>query len=104
MGLFNRKPKIVKEIDGGAWGHLVQDHGLNVDVLCKSIRCVDKTGVKDGAPVDLLRVFSLRDVEKQGITIAGWETFDQHPELIMFEGYVDRANRAHLERKNGQEL
>lgn len=102
MGLFNRKPKIVKEICFGTWGHLVHDHGLTVEVLCEDIRCVDKHGVKDGSQVDLLRVFSLSDVEKKGITIAGWETFDQHPELIMFEGYLDVKNQAHLERKNGQ--
>ena len=107
MGLFNRlmglfKPKIVKEIYGGTWGHLVQAHGLTVEVLSKNIRCVDKPGVKDGSQVNLLRIFSLSDVEKKGITIAGWETFDQHPELIMFEGYLDAGNQAHLERKNGQ--
>ena len=102
MGLFNRKPKIVKVIYGGAWGHLVHDHGLTVEVLCEDIRCVEKHGVKDGFQVDLLRVFSLSDVEKKGITIAGWETFDKHPELIMFEGYLDVKNQAHLERKNGQ--
>jgi hypothetical protein len=102
MGLFNRKPKIVKEIYGGTWGHLVQAHGLTVEVLSKNIRCVDKPGVKDGSQVNLLRIFSLSDVEEKGITIAGWETFDQHPELIMFEGYLDANNQAHLERKNGQ--
>ncbi len=102
MGLFNRKPKIVKEICFGAWGHLVHDHDLTVEVLSENIRCVGKPGVKDGFQVDLLRIFSLSDVEKKGITIAGWETFDQHPELIMFEGYLDVNNQAHLERKNGQ--
>jgi hypothetical protein len=101
MGLFNRKPKVVKEIYGGAWGELVRVHGLTVDVLSKNIRCVDKPGVKDGSPVNLLRIFSLRDIEQKGITIAGWETFDQHPELIMFEGYLYGNNRAQLERKNG---
>jgi hypothetical protein len=69
--LFKGKPKIVKEVEGGAWGHLVQDHGLTVEVLTKNIRCVDKSGVKDGAQINLLRIFSLRDVEKQGITVAG---------------------------------
>jgi hypothetical protein len=102
MGLFSRKPKIVKEIYGGAWGHLVQTHGLTVEVLSNNIRCVDKPGVKDGFQVTFLRVFSLSDVEKKGITIAGWETFDQHPELIMFEGYLIGSNQAHLERKNVQ--
>jgi hypothetical protein len=102
MGLFNRKPKIVKEIQGGAWGHLVNDHGMTVDVLSKSIRCVDKPDVKNGAQVNLLRVFSLSDVQKKGITITGWETFDQYPELIMFEGYLDGHNRAYLVRKKEQ--
>jgi hypothetical protein len=107
MGLFNGlmglfKPKIIKEIRDGAWGHLVHAHGLTVDTLSHDIRCVDKPGVKDGFQVNLLRIFSLRDVEKEGITITGWETFDQHPELIMFEGYLDGNNQAHLERKNGQ--
>jgi hypothetical protein len=100
MGLF--KPKIVKKIQGGIWGHLVDAHGLTVDTLAQDIRCVDKPSVKNGLQVNLLRIFSLRDVEKNGITIAGWETFDQHPELIMFEGYLDDNNKAHLERKNGQ--
>jgi hypothetical protein len=107
MGLFRGlrglfQPKIVQEIHGGAWGHLVNEHGLTVDVLAEHIRCVEKTGVKDGSPVNCLRIFSLRDVEKKGISIAGWETFDQHPELIMLEGYVDGNNQAHLERKNGK--
>jgi len=102
MGLFNRKPKIVKRIYDGAWGHLVNAHGLTVDELSQNIRCVDKPGVKDGFQVNLLRIFSLSDVEKKGINIAGWETFDQHPELIMFEGYLTANNQAHLERKNGQ--
>jgi hypothetical protein len=107
MGLFNSlkglfKPKIVKKISGGVWGHLVQAHGLTVDVLSKNIRCVDKPGVRNGFQVNLLRVFSLSDVEKKGITIDGWETFDKHPELIMFEGFVIGNIQAHLERKNGQ--
>ena len=106
MGLFDGvkglfKPKIVKEIHGGTWGYLVNDHGFTVTVLSENIRCVDKPGVKDGSKVQLLRIFSLRDVEKKGITVAGWETFDQHPELIMFEGYLDDHNQPHLERKNG---
>ena len=99
MGLFSRKPKIVKEIFGGAWGHLINDHGLTVEELSEDIRCIDKPGVKSG--FQDLRIFSLNDVKKKGITIAGWETFDQYPELIMFEGYLNINNQAHLERKNG---
>jgi len=100
MGLFSRKPKVIKEIYGGAWGHLVQEHGITVDILGKDMRCVDKPGVINGSmPVTLLRVFRLSEVEKKGITVTGWETFDQYPELILFEGYINPKNVAHLERK-----
>ncbi len=98
MGLF--KKKVVKEIYDGAWGHLVSDHKIDVDTLSRDIRCVDKAGVIDGnAPVTLLRVFRLSDVQQKGITVTGWETFDQYPELLLFEGYLTRTNVAKLQRK-----
>jgi hypothetical protein len=100
--LFKGKPKIVKEIYGGAWGELCRIPGFDVDELSKNIRCVDKPGVKDGFQIKHLRIFSLSDIEKRGITVTGWETFDQYPELIMFEGYMNALSQAFLERKNGQ--
>jgi hypothetical protein len=100
MGLFNRKPK-VKQIYGGAWGHLVADHKITVDQLAAEYRCVDKPGLIDGGyPVTLLRIFRLADLEKKGVTVTGWETFDQHPDLIMFEGHLTADNVAHLEQKD----
>jgi hypothetical protein len=99
MGLF--KKKVVKEIDGGAWGHLVHVHGVNVDMMSKTMRCVEREGALDGGtPVTFLRVFKPKDAEARGLTIGGWETFDQHPDLILFEGYVTKKNEAFLERKN----
>ena len=98
MGLF--KKKIVKEIYDGTWGHLVDAHKIDVDTLSNELRCVDKAGVIDGnIPVTLLRVFRLSEVQKKEIIVTGWETFDQHPDLILFEGYLTGANEAHLERK-----
>lgn len=100
MGLFNRKSKAVKEIYGGIWGHLVSAHKIDVDTLSKDARCVDKPGILDGRiPVTLIRVFRLSDVAKKGVTVTGWETFDQYPDLVLFEGYLTTKNEAHLERK-----
>lgn len=100
MGLFNRKPKVVKEIYGGAWGCLVQQHGVDVDTLSRDIRCVEREGALNGAgPVTFLRVFRPKEAEQKGIVVTGWETFDQHPDLIHFEGYLTRSNKAYLERK-----
>ncbi len=35
----------------------------------------------------------------KGVEIAGWETFDTHPDLILYEGYWTQKNQAHMERK-----
>lgn len=100
MGLFSFKKKVVQEISGGVWGHLFNVHGLNVDLLSRSIRCVAKEGLLDGGkPVTFLRVFNLQEVEKKGVEIKGWETFDQFPELVLFEGYQTRTNEAFLKPK-----
>jgi hypothetical protein len=98
MGLF--KKKVIKEIDGGAWGHLVNDHKIGVDTLSKEMRCVEREAILDGGkPVTFLRVFKPAEAQQKNIVVTGWETFDQHPDLILFEGYLTRANEAHLERR-----
>lgn len=99
MGLFSFKKKVVREISGGVWGHLVNDHRFTVDILARSIRCVEKEGYLDEKKqkaVTFLRVFNLQEVEKRGVEIKGWETFDQYPELVLLEGYVTKFNLAVL--------
>jgi len=98
MGIF--KKKIIRKIDGGVWGHLVSYHKIDVDTLSRDMRCVEKEGVADGGkPVTLIRVFKPAEAQQKGIIVTGWETFDQNPGLILFEGYLTRSNEAHLERK-----
>jgi hypothetical protein len=103
MGLFFLKKKVVREISGGVWGHLVNAHGFDVDTLARSIRCVEKEGVLDETkPVTFLRVFHLQEAAKEGVEIKSWDTFDQHPDLILLEGYITKANEAFLKRSNHQ--
>ena len=98
MGIFSKKP--VKEIRDGAWGHLVNKHGIDVDSISREMRAVEKEGVLDGkGPVTFLRVFRLSEVKDKGVIVTGWETLDQHPELILFEGYLTKTNQVSLERK-----
>ncbi len=99
MGLFNRKGKAYKDIYDGAWGHLISDHHIDVDTLSNDLRCVDKPGAINGEPVKLLRVFSLSQLSSRAVAVTGWETFDEHPELLLFEGYLDWKNHAYLARK-----
>ena len=97
MGLF--KKKIVKEIDGGVWGHLVSEHGIDVDTLSNRMRCVEREGSIGEIPVTFLRVFKPSEAEQKGVPVMGWETFDEYPDLVIFEGYMTRQNKAYLERK-----
>ncbi len=96
MSLF--KKKVVKKIEGPAWGHLVSEHGIDVDTLYNLMRCVEREGLINKTPVRFLRVFKPSEVEQKGVSVMGWETFDDHPGLVIFEGYVTR-NKAYLERK-----
>ena len=42
MGIF--KKKIIRQIDGGVWGHMVAVHNIDVDTLSKEMRCVEREG------------------------------------------------------------
>ncbi|MFB3885067.1 MAG: hypothetical protein ACE144_07545 [Thermodesulfobacteriota bacterium] len=98
MGLF--KKKVIKEVRDGTWGHLVSVHKVNVDTISKELRCVEREGNLDGRlPVTFLRVFKPAEAQEKNILVTGWETFDEHPDLILFEGYLTKTNEAHLECK-----
>lgn len=94
-----KKKVKLKQVYGGAWGHLVSEHHIVVDTLVKW-RCLDQPGEVDGRPVTLLRIFDPATAQQKGIPIEGWTTFDEHPELVLFEGYLRRDNTAWLERRN----
>ena len=93
MGFFSFKKKVVQQIEGEAWGSLVNDHGYDVDTLSSFIRCVKKKGLQGNEPVTFLRIFDLREIQKKGIEIGSWETLDQHPELILLEGYENKTGK-----------
>ncbi len=94
------KKKIIKEIDGAMWGHLFNDHKVDVQTMSFQLRFVEREGFLEGAmPVTFIRVFKPEEAKTRNVTITGWETFDQHPDLILFEGYLTKSNEAHLERK-----
>jgi hypothetical protein len=61
---------------------------------------VEREGILDGRiPVTFLRLFRLTEAQERGIVVEGWETFEEHPDLILFEGYLTKTNEAHLERR-----
>jgi hypothetical protein len=98
--LFFKKSAIRPIPSNACWGHLVRDHHVDVDTISTTMRCVMKEGAINGLKVTFLRIFNIKEIEKRNISITGWESFDQYPELLVFEGYVNEiTNRAFLERK-----
>ena len=100
MGLFGKKSPM-KQVHDGAWGYMVTVNHVDVDALGRDYRVVEKDGQVEGVgAVILMRVFRLPDVAKAGVTVTGWETFDQHPELIAYEGYLGPRNQAKLDARS----
>ena len=98
MGLF--KKKAFKEIDGPIWGHMVNRHRIDVDTLSSQIRYVFREGSLEGdKPVTFLRLFNLAHARQKGVEIVGWETLEENPDLILYEGFLTQANEVQLERK-----
>ncbi len=98
MGLF--KKKAFKEIDGPIWGHMVNRHRIDVDTLSSQIRYVSREGSLEGdRSVTFLRLFNLTHARQKGVEISGWETLEENPDLILYEGFLTQANEVQLERK-----
>ena len=82
-----------RSVNSDVWRHLVSDHQMDVDTISREVRCVERKGVLDGGvPVTFLRLFRLPEVKKKGVSVSGWETFDEHPDLIAFEGHLTPEN------------
>jgi hypothetical protein len=61
-----QKKSVIKEIpDNSCWGHLINDHKVDSETLCDSMRCVMKEGTLNGVKVTLIRVFDIRTMEKR---------------------------------------
>jgi len=100
MWLF--KKKIVNDIPSNAcWGVLLHQFKVDHEILSNKMRCVMKEGNINGQKATFLRIFDIRKIDASKIIVTGWEIFDQHPELIDFEGHVTESNSAFIERKNG---
>ena len=47
MGLFSRRPKVVREIRDKAWGYMVSFYKIDVDTLTKDIKISDEDLLKE---------------------------------------------------------
>ena len=81
------KKKAVEKIEGLLWGYMVYQHGVIVDVL-QNLRRVEQSTIDDkSVELTMIRIFDPASADKRGITIDGYKSLDDHPELILYEGY-----------------
>ena len=96
----------VKKLPGPKWvpdmvgGNLVVDHKENPDWVWK-LKAVTRprNGLKKAHDI---RVFDEVQTALKNIKIRNYNSFDEHPELVIYEGWFDYDSlKVQLERKNG---
>lgn len=89
-------PRDIPEIAGR---YLVTQEKLDPDWVWK-LKAVIKNSPR-GKTVFEVRVFDEAQVAKKQVKVRDWTTFDDHPELILYEGWFDKESlQANLEKKN----
>jgi hypothetical protein len=86
------KPKDIPEPVGR---YLVVDLGKNPDWVWKLKSVVRRQAEKHRYDI---RVFDEIQAKARGVSMRDYTTLDEHPELILFEGWYDKkSNMAHLQ-------
>ncbi len=97
--MWRFKKEGVREIDYSLWRYMVNEHGIDLSTLDK-MRYVTRDETIGGVlAITLVRVFLPHDAATKGVEVTGWETFDEHSDLILYEGYLNQGNKAFLVRK-----
>ena len=61
-----------------------------------TLRCFECEGVVSGKEVRCIRIFSPYRAKEQLLSIKTEADLDQHPEMLLFEGYIDRQGSAYV--------
>ncbi|MBC8275248.1 MAG: hypothetical protein H8E40_09810 [Chloroflexi bacterium] len=61
-----------------------------------TLRCFEFTGTVNGKQVKRIRIFSPILVKQQNITITDLSDLEKHPNMLLFEGYIDREGETYV--------
>ena len=64
-----------------------------------SLRCVTLSGSFRGFPISLVRIFNYVEANMSGFTVSNYHDLNEHPEVVVFEGYVFKDGPVHLRKK-----
>ena len=60
------------------------------------LRCFEYDGIVNGKEASCIRVFSPYTAKEQRLSIRTKLDLDQHPEMLLFEGYIDRQGSVYV--------
>ncbi len=89
-----------KDIPQLAYLHLVTVLKADPDYVSQ-LRCVQQTNFVGDVLVDLIRIFDPKVAEKT-VKIKSFASLDQYPDLILYEGYIEKGTeQVHIARIRG---
>jgi len=97
MWLFKKKG--FREIDLGLWKYMVNKHKIDSITLDRIRYVTRKEEIGGVVAITLVRVFLPHEAAAKGIKVTGWNTFDEHPELILYEGYLNQNHKPFLVKR-----
>jgi hypothetical protein len=68
------------------WAYMVDEHGLTGDQLVQLRQAIIPAEIQ-GKPGTLVRVFAPTSCEAKGVTVHDFNSLNEHPDLILYEGY-----------------
>ena len=92
----------VDAINRIVWFYMIKKHGLSEQQLAHMSGAVCPAKVKDN-PATLVRIFDPDVAKEKGIDVQDYESLNEHPGLILYEGYYyghGRAREIIVERRN----
>jgi hypothetical protein len=75
--------------------YMIRKFNLVLEYL-NMLRCFEYDGVVNGKEVRCIHIFSPYRAEEQRLSIKHKEDLDQHPEMLLFEGYMDGQSSVYV--------
>ena len=72
-------------------------HLLPKDMAC--LQCIRDRRVHNGIPMSFIRIVDRMETYEQGVSTKQYHDFDEHPELVLFEGHILENGTVYLKKK-----
>lgn len=103
--LFGKESETkTKQIEGDLFQYMVNRQHVPLDIL-RNLRIVEQETILGSQPVGVMvfRIFQPAAAKKKGLKIEDYDSLDDYPELVLYEGYYQmndgRADNIQIEKQ-----